>query len=157
MLKRPKVVLKMVPQYDIKRDKLALQRQKLVKIVVEKSGIKNKKEQETAMNIDLLEDIYEEIIPSKDPQDIQVSLEKVYKGAALKREYLNALIKETMAMQAVTPEELEALATNRVELLKEYLVDIKGIDTQRILTQPIQSIDEEEDKWVITKMEIDIN
>jgi len=157
MLKRPKVVLKIIPQYDIKQDKLALQRQKLVNIVVEKSGIKNKKEQETAMNINLLEDIYEELIPSKDPQDIEESLEKVYKGAALKREYLNALIKETINMQVVTQEELEALAIKRVELLKEYLVDMKGIDTQRILIQPIQSIDEEEDKWVRTKMEIDIN
>ena len=157
MLKRPKIALKIIPQYDEVLDAWILKQQKLVQLVMKKSGIKNKKEYQSAMNINLLEDIYAELNPKIKPQVIQKSLEKTYKGAELKREYLRALMKETTEMQVVSLEELQVLASKRAGLLKEYLVEIKGINSKKVVLGSVQNVEEGLEKWVRTKLEIAIN
>ncbi|WP_294962169.1 DUF748 domain-containing protein [Sulfurimonas sp.] len=156
MLKRPKISLNIVGQYDEIQDRFIIQQQKLVKIVMEKSGAKNKKEQQNAMNVDLLEDIYEELAPKKKVSDIKKVLGKTYKGELLDRAYQKALVDETRKMQDVTLLELKTLATNRAKLLKEYLVKQKGIADNRINLFTVQNVQEEKQSWVKSKLEIDI-
>ena len=156
MLKRPKISLNIVPQYDEVQDTWILKQQKLIAQVMKKSGVKNKKEQQNSMNIDLLEDIYEEMAPKKKVSDIEKALEKTYKGDALERAYQNALVKETTQMQVLLPQELQALASKRATLLKEYLVNLRGIDSYKIVIKDVQNVEEEKESWVRTKMEIEV-
>ncbi len=156
MIKRPKISLKITPQYDEEQDSWVLKREKLVLLIMKKSGIKNKKDHQNAMNIDLLEDIYEELAPNKKLELIEKELEKTYKGEALKRVYLDTLIKETTEMQVITPEELQTLADKRAGLLREYLVKTKGIDAKRVVLQVAQKAEQTVDKWVRIKLEVDI-
>ncbi|WP_373036290.1 DUF748 domain-containing protein [Sulfurimonas sp.] len=154
MIKRPRISLKIIPQYDEAQDAWALKQQKLIQAVMKKSGVKNKKEQQNSMNIDLLEDIYKELAPKKKVSDIEKALEKTYKGDALKRAYQNTLIKEITQMQVVVLQELEILASKRAELLKEYLVSLKNISANRIMIQSAQNVEKEKESWVRTKMEV---
>ncbi|WP_373004543.1 DUF748 domain-containing protein [Sulfurimonas sp.] len=156
MLKRPKISLSIVPQYDEVQDTWMLKQQKLIAAVMKRSGVKNKKEQQNSMNIDLLEDIYKEMAPKKKVSDIEKALKKTYKGDALERAYQNALIKENTQMQVVTPQELQALAKKRAELLKEYLVKLRGIDASKVIAKTPQNIEEQKESWVRTKMEIEV-
>ncbi|EDZ63363.1 conserved hypothetical protein [Sulfurimonas gotlandica GD1] len=156
MLKRPKISLNIVPQYDEVQDTWILKQQKLIVIVMKKSGVKNKKEQQNSMNIDLLENIYEEMAPKKKVSDIEKALKKTYKGDALERAYQNALIKETTQMQVVTPQELQDLANNRAELLKEYLVNQRGIDANKVSIKTAQIVEEQKESWVRTKMKVEV-
>ncbi len=156
MLKRPKISLKITPQYDDKQDLWVLKQKKLIAIVIKESGAKNKIEQENAMNIDLLEDIYEKMLPKKDVAAIEKSLEKKYKGKTLQRVYFNEVVKELTSIQSVTIKELQTLANKRVELITEYLVDTKGINTKRVVVLIGQNTEEVQEKWVRTKMEVEI-
>jgi uncharacterized protein involved in outer membrane biogenesis len=156
MIKRPKISLNIVPQYDEVQDSWILKQQKLIVMVMKKSGVKNKKEQQNSMNIDLLEDIYEEMAPKKKVSDIQKALEKTYKGDALERAYQNTLVKETTQMQVLLPQELQALASKRANLLKEYLVNLRAIEANKIIIKTVQNVEEEKESWVRTKMEIEV-
>jgi hypothetical protein len=156
MIKRPKISLKIVPQFDKLEDAIVLKREKLIALVIKKSGIKNKKEQKNAMTVDLLEDIYKELAPKKNPKLIKKALSKEYKDETLKIEYLKELVKETTSMLPILQKELESLAMRRATLLKEYLVDTKGISSQRVIFEKIQNTEETRKKWVNTKLEIGI-
>ncbi|MDA3908940.1 MAG: DUF748 domain-containing protein [Sulfurimonas sp.] len=156
MLKRPKISLNIVPQYDEVQDTWILKQQKLIVMVMKKSGIKNKKEQQNSMNIDLLEDIYEELAPKKKVSDIEKALKKTYKGDALERTYQSVLIKETTQMQVVTPQELQVLANKRAKQLKEYIVNQRGINVNKVSIKKAQNVQEQKESWVRTKMEIEV-
>lgn len=156
MLKRPKISLNITPQYDEVQDTWILKQQKLIAMVMKKSGAKNKKEQQNSMNIDLLEDIYEELAPKKKVSDIEKTLKKTYKGDALQRAYQNALIKETTQMQLLTPQEMQALTNKRAQHLKEYLVNQRGINTNKVSIKTALNIQEQKESWVKTKMEIEV-
>ncbi len=156
MIKRPKILLNIIGQYDEKEDAWVLKQQKLVAKIMKKSGLKNKKDYQTAMNIDLLKEIYKELAPKKKPETIETMLKKTYKDEALKIAYLKALVIECTQMQVVTLKELQALANKRAELLKEYLLVQKSVETQRVVLQEVQIVEDETDKWVRTKLEIDV-
>lgn len=156
MLKRPKISLNIIPQYDEVQDTWILKQQKLIARVMKKSGAKNKKEQQNSMNIDLLEDIYEELAPKKKVSDIEKALKKTYKGDALERAYQNALVKETTQMQVVALQEIQTLANKRAEQLKEYLVNQRGLKANKISIQKPQNVQEKKDNWVKTKMQVEV-
>jgi uncharacterized protein involved in outer membrane biogenesis len=154
MIKRPKISLKITPQYDEVQDAWILKQQKLIQALMKKSGIKNTKEQQNSMNINLLEETYKEIAPKKKLSDIKNSLAKTYKGDALNRAYLNTLIKETTQMQKLTLKELQNLAIKRAKLLKEYLVNLKNIPLNRVIIQEAQKVEKDKENWVKTKLEV---
>ncbi len=156
MLKRPKIFLKITPQYDEGQDAWMLKHKKLIAMIMKESGAKSKKEQDKAMNIDILEDIYEKMAPKKDVDDIEKALQIKYKGKVLKRAYMNAVLKEVTQMQVLKPQELSDLATLRVKLVVEYLVNTKGLDSKRIILQPVQKLEEVQENWVRTKLEVEI-
>ncbi|PHQ64660.1 MAG: hypothetical protein COB99_08505 [Sulfurimonas sp.] len=156
MVKRPKISLNIVPQYDEVQDSWILKQQKLIAMIIKKSGVKNKQKQQNSMNIDLLEDVYKELAPKKKVSDIQKVLKKTYKGDALERAYQNTLVKEMTQMQPLTQEELQDLASKRADIVKEYLVNLRGLNANRIVLKAVQNVEEEKESWVRTKMEIEV-
>ncbi|MCK9490705.1 MAG: DUF748 domain-containing protein [Sulfurimonas sp.] len=156
MLKRPKISLKITPQYDETQDAFLLKREKLLLALMKKSGAKSKKEQLNSLNIDLLEDLYEEIDPELKLKDIEKKLKESYSGDILKREYLITLLKLTTNNQEFTQQELDDLATQRGEVIREYLVDNRALSSSRLIVEKIQKADESKENWVKLKMNIEV-
>ena len=156
MTKRPKIGLSIAPIYDEEADKGALQGQKLAEMIVQKSGIKNKEDHENAMTADLLEDVYESFRNDDALSKIKDELKTKYKEDALKRAYLTALVAKCKEVQPVSKEELELLATNRATVLKAYLVDEKNIDQERIKVVKTDTVRAENEKWVRSKLKIEV-
>ena len=155
-IKRPKMKLNIVGAYNTKEDKAAIQKTKLVNLVVKLSGAKNEEEKINAMNIDLLEDIYEDNVGNDDKIDkIEEALEKKYDDdAKFERAYLLALVKECSEIQPVTAQELEVLAKERSNVVKAYLVNTKGVEVSRIKEAKIVEVSAEDTKLVRSKLEV---
>ena len=155
MIKRPKISLFVYPSYDKNRDKLALQKQKLVKLVISKSGDSDTNQLENIKSIDILEDIYEEFKDDDKLDSIKESLEEEYKDEELDRNYLMAVINECINIQVVDIKELERLAKKRAEVLKSYLIDEKMIPISSVIIGELETIDDD-GKWIKTKLEIKV-
>ena len=157
MIKRPKISLGLAGRYDDKLDTQALKLEKLISLVVKKSGIKNRDEHESAMTDDMLEDIYEDARDDDRLDKIKDELEKKeYKDEELERVYRQALIKEAIAIQVVTPEELIALGQSRAQMMKEYLATQRQIDITRINLLEVNNVEESSEKYVRIKLEVEV-
>jgi hypothetical protein len=141
LTKRPKMLLSLSGVYDITSDTKALQLEKLIALCIKKSGAKSQQEQQNAMNIDILKDIYEEIKDDDALDKIEDALKEKYKGDEFKREYLKALVAQNIALQTLTKEELEALAALRAQNIMTYLTKEHKLEAERILNTEIQAID----------------
>jgi uncharacterized protein involved in outer membrane biogenesis len=158
MIKRPKIDLAFTPAYDAEVDKQAMQLDKLIDIVVERSGIENKKDHKSAMTIDMLEDIYEDLRDDDALDKLQQKLQKEYPKEDEKydRAYLLALSQLDASLQVVTQEELEQLAQRRVDTLVHYLTTLKEIDAKRLLRLELEKISNSEDKLVKMPLQIKV-
>nr|WP_321267162.1 DUF748 domain-containing protein [uncultured Sulfurimonas sp.] len=154
LLKRPKITLKITPQYDNTQDGWILKQEKLILMVMKKSGIKNKAQQQNSMSIELLEDVYKNLASTKKLSEIRKKLSKTHKDEALEIAYQKELLRQTTQMQVVSQEELQALANQRASLLKEYLVDFKNIAIKRVVVQSAQNVQKDKENWVKTKLEV---
>ena len=155
MVKRPKISLNIGGTYDADNDKTSIQKAKLINLVAKLSGAKNEKERKSAMSIDLLEDIYEDTIGNDDKIEIiEDALDEKYDGDEYKRAYLQALVKECSAIQKVTLDEVKELAHQRSLMIKEYLVDIKGVEMSRVNELDISEASADENKLIKTKLEV---
>jgi uncharacterized protein involved in outer membrane biogenesis len=154
MIKRPKISLSIIPQYDEMGDKKELQKEKLIALLLKKSGIKNKEKHENIMTVDLLEDVYGDLKNTKEIKKIKKELRKQYKGDEFDRAYLNVLIEECIKIQPLGMNELKILAERRAKILKSYLVDKKTINPLRINLLKGVSVDDRAEKYVKTKLEI---
>ncbi|WP_297484202.1 DUF748 domain-containing protein, partial [Sulfurimonas sp.] len=123
MLKRPKLLLKVKGVYDKQSDKVALQKEKLIALVLQKSGLKNRDEHQSAMTLDMLEEIYLDNATKKE-------LEKLRTRAG--KEYRKELISACIAMMKVDKYALKNLAKLRVKNLVAYLNKEKNIPLNRI-------------------------
>jgi hypothetical protein len=156
MIKRPKISLAIGGRYDDVLDVKALKMEKLISLVVKKSGIKNRDQHESVMTDDMLEDIYKEMRDDDKIEKIEEALEKKYEDDAFEIAYHKALIRETVAIQDVTLKELVALAKNRAMIMKNYLILEKNIDASRVDLLEIKNVDESSDKIVKVKFEIEV-
>lgn len=156
MLKRPKISLSIGGRYDPIADRKELQVQKLITLVLEKSGIKNRDEHKSAMTIEVLEDIYEELRDDGKLQKIKETLEKKYidNEKEFQKVYLQRAIDKTVALQVVSKDELQNLAKQRANIIKNYLVTSKNISSSRVVIKNIQGTNDTEDKKVKIDMEI---
>jgi anion-transporting ArsA/GET3 family ATPase len=59
-------------------------------------------------------------------------------------------------MQVVTPQELQVLANKRAKQLKEYIVNQRGINVNKVSIKKAQNVQEQKESWVRTKMEIEV-
>jgi hypothetical protein len=156
LVKRPKMFLSLSGVYDVQSDKKALQLEKLIALAIKESGAKSKEEQQNAMNIDTLEDIYEDIKDDDRLDKIEDALEEKYEGDEFKREYLKALVAENIVLQAISKEELEALAALRRENISAYLTKEQKLDVQRVLKTEIKAIDMPENKSVRMNLAVEV-
>jgi len=133
MQKRPKIKLKVSGVYDRIADQEALKREKLIALVLQKSGDENREHSKNALNIDVLEAIYKDLYH----QDVAAFREAVYAAnegkRSLMRIYQNALITKLTAKQHVEPAELEALAAARAKSVSRYLVTSGSIPINRVI------------------------
>jgi len=156
MIKRPKISLSIGGRYDQEVDKLAIQKQKLALAAVKKAKEKNLKDHENIMSAELLQEVYADIKPDNKLQIIKEKLEKEYKDEALQNRYLVAITNECVAIQPVELSELQALANTRAKILKEYLVADKGIKVSRISILKTDVVEDSDEKWVKTKLEVEV-
>ena len=156
LTKRPKMKLSIAGSYNTQADKKALQKTKLANLVVKLSGAKNEEEKINAMNIDLLEDIYEDTVGNDDKiEKIEDALEKKHDDdEKFERAYLLALVKECSEIQAVAPEELLTLAQSRSTVIKSYLVETKNIDITRVSELEISETSVDEKQMIRSKLEV---
>jgi len=156
MTKRPKIKLALTPTYDELSDKRALQTGMLINLIVKQSGIKNAKEYESAMNIDILEDIYKDAKDDDVLDKLESKLEEEYKGDAFDRAYLSALAELCKDIQVVTKADLENLAQARQKALIAYLVQDRNIEDSRLIVNPLVVVNEAQDKLVKQKLSIEV-
>ena len=156
MIKRPKVSLGIAGRYDEHKDREALKLEKLITLVVKKSGLKNRDEHESAMTDDMLEDIYEEMRNDDRLEKVEDALKKKYKNEAFEVAYHKALIHETIAIQVVSDEELIALAKSRAAMMRNYLLMEKNIDISRVNLLEVKNVDESSEKSVKIKLQIEV-
>ena len=156
MLTKPKIQLVVAGTYDTISDKKAIQLKKLIALSMEKSGEKNIKDHQSVMNIDLLEDIYNEARDDDKIKKLKNKLSKEFKDEAYERAYYNELIDICIDIQVVTDEELMALAEQRANKIVVYLIEDRMVEAQRITKKAAilsQDIGEESVK---VNMEIEV-
>lgn len=134
LTKRPKIALNISGNYDKTLDTDALRYQKLVDLVVVKSGLKNREEHRSALTIELLEDIYEDLGgDEQELEKIEEQLDEKYERKVYKVEYLKVLVNKCSDLQVVTQEELETLAKTRMEMIHNYFLIEKQIAPDRVV------------------------
>jgi len=154
MIKRPKISLNISGRYDEINDKKELQKEKLIGLLLKKSGIKNKQTHKNIMTIKLLEGVYHDLKNDDKLEKIKLKLKKTNKDSDFKRAYLNSLIEECIKIQTVGLKELEMLASKRESIIKSYLVEKKSIKSSRVKTLKISAVEKVDDKYSKTKLEI---
>ncbi|MFA6196091.1 MAG: DUF748 domain-containing protein [Sulfurimonas sp.] len=155
LVKKPKVIITIGGRYDTQLDKRALQKEKHSNLVIKKSKIKNRENQVSTVNIDLLEEIYKEFTNDNKLSIIKNTLKKQYKGEELTRAYTSALFEECIKFQIVTEEEMKILAQKRAEAIQSYLVINRGADASRITIADIGEAQNDENR-VKTKLQVDV-
>ena len=156
MMKRPKIKLAFTPTYDELLDKRAIQSEMLITLIVKESGVKNRKEHESAMNIDILEDIYEDFKDDDTLDNLEEKLKKEYKGDEFDRAYLSALAELCKDIQVVTKVDLERLARARANAVIAYLIQDKSIEALRVIQKPMISVNEPDNKLIKQKLTIEV-
>ena len=156
MTKRPKIKLAFTPTYDELLDKRAIQTEMLISLIVKESGVKNRKEHESAMNIDMLEDIYEDFKDDDTLDKLEDRLEKEYKGDEFDRAYLSSLVELCKDIQVVTKVDLENLAKARQNVIFTYLVQEKNVEAPRVIVNTLVAVNEPQNKLVKQKLSIEV-
>ena len=156
MNKRPKILLEIDGTYDAVKDAEALKLQKLVTMVMKKSGDENIRNRKTALNINMLEDLYKSLKNDDKVKKLQEKLLQKYKGKEYKRAYQNGLIKLCKDLQKVTKAELQELAKKRAEMVVSYLVNDKAILAKRVVVGDIIQESTDDDKGVKLKLNIKV-
>lgn len=156
LLKRPKIALQIHGAYDEVRDMQALQQQKLLDLVVLKSDKKNIEDKKSALNVDILEDIYEEARDDDKLETIQKELRERYKGEAYRIEYLKALVRECASLQNVLEEELLALAAQRASKIRDFFINEKMLGSDKVLVLEGKKIVSQQNDLIKTQLAIDV-
>ena len=154
--KRQKLDLVVTGTYDNVADKKALQVEKLVDLVVKKSGITNEDEKKNALTIDMLEDTYDEYTKDDKLDVIKDKLKEEYTDKEqFKQKYLARLIDEDSMFMTVDDAELKALANSRAKMISDYLTINHQLDSKRVEFKEIKEVKMDE-KWIKTKLDINV-
>ena len=121
--KRPNIVLEVVPSYDKNKDLYALKKVLFDEIVSDE--LENVKQKEYKKEyIELLEELYEDFDQKVKPLKEQyVNDEKTY---------IDTLETYIISRQKVETSTLKQIALTRVENIKDYLVEVKKVNTKQI-------------------------
>jgi len=156
MKKRPKILLALTPVYDSVADKKALQLQKLIARVMQKSGDENIHNSKNALTIEMLEDIYSDMKDDDKAAKLKKELRKKYEDdEVFERAYQNALIELVQSTQDVSEAELVSLAKQRAMAIQNYLME-KGIVLTRIVLNDVKSVNAEAKEGVELPLSIEV-
>jgi len=157
MNKRQKISLDISGSYDIEHDKKALKFQKLVRVVMKKSGVENLDNNKTALNTEMLEEVYNDAKDDDKLDKIKEEFEKQYQGKEFDRMYQNRLIEICTDIQTIDKDALVQLAQQREKNIKAYLVNKKFIPAERIKLGDIQKVNENKAKFIKVNLNIEVN
>jgi len=155
MKKRPKLLLGVTGAYAKRSDKLALQKEKLIAIVLQKSGLKNKKEHQSAMTLKMLEEIYNDTKQNKTLEKLQLELAKKYKDEEFTLAYRKKLISLCTASMKVSKKELSNLGDTRAVNIINYLLTEKQIAPIRLKKSKAKDTNSN-DKFIKIELELDV-
>lgn len=139
LAKRPKLALNIYGGYDEVADTRALKGQKLVQEALKRNK-KLKIDSPQAMSVGLLEDIAEDMLERKERKELKEKLSAQYpEEAAFVRYYSAALIDKLIPLQTLAPQEIQALAQKRSQMIRDYLIKIPGLE-KRIAVHSNESV-----------------
>ena len=156
MLKKPKISLSITGSYDEVLDTKAMKTDKLIDLVMQKSGITNRENHKSAMSISLLEDIYEDMRDDDYLDELEERLEDEKSTVSFDRRYYNAVIAHCIEIQKVSKQELLMLAEKRADAMVIYLVQEKKLLSSRVEKLPEVSSSGESEKMVQVHMQIEV-
>jgi uncharacterized protein involved in outer membrane biogenesis len=153
LTKREKISLSISGGYSLEFDKKAIQKQKLIDLIVKESSAKNREEGINAMSVDLLEDIYDDIRDDNVAEEEKERLEKKYKDENIfEREYIKVLVKLCSESFEVKEQEVQELANKRAKAISDYLINIKKIDKTRVKIVEISEVEIINNDYIPTKL-----
>lgn len=150
LLKKPKLSLGVIGGYDALKDKKAIQAKKVTQEILKKSDNKN------IVTIRILENICSEFVGKDRPKALKEELEKKYKKEVFKDEYQKGLLAICTDAQSVSPDELKELANKRAKAIQEYLVQTKSIENSRVVLHEAKEVNDSDEKWVRTVLEMEV-
>jgi hypothetical protein len=150
---RSKLALNIYGGWDEVRDTHALKGRKLVQAALKKNK-ELKIDSPQAMSVELLEDMAKDGLERRELKALKSSLEERYiEEAAFIRHYSAALIERLIPLQPLTPQELQALARQRSEVIRNYLSKTPEFD-KRVVMKGVELIKETKGSDVSVRMEI---
>ncbi len=155
LIKRPKLKLVLHGSYNESYDSAALKEAKLLAqalvLATEEGELF-----EGDVRKETLERLYEEFIGEDPLEALEEKLAEAYKENedAFAKAYDTQMIHDLSAIQNVSAEELEALAVQRAEAIKNYLVESKNIEPSHIEVRETLRDDDSDGKWVKSKMDL---
>ncbi|WP_457745087.1 DUF748 domain-containing protein [Sulfurimonas sp.] len=155
MKKRPKLGLSVAGVYDKRSDKLALQKEKLIALVLKKSGLKNKKEHQSAMTVGMLEEIYNRSRKNDTLKELKIKLAKNYKGEEFTLTYRKKLIALCTSIMKVKKKELVNLGNKRAVNIINYLVSEKNIAQNRLEKDKVKDR-KSSNKFIKIELKLDV-
>jgi len=151
--KRPKLMLEVYGGWDANSDAYALKGAKLVQEALKRNK-ELKIDSSQAISIDLLEEMAEDSLDSKELKGIKNDLEDKYpEEAAFVRHYSEVLIDKLIALQPLSPQELQALAHKRSENIRTYLLKTDGM-ASRITVKGEEAVKSAKSGEIPARMEI---
>lgn len=151
--KRPKLSLNVYGGWDEVGDTYALKARKLVQAALKRNK-DLKIDSPQAMSVELLEDMAEEAIEKKERKALKASLEEQYpEEAAFVRHYSVALIDKLIPLQPLTPQELQALAQQRGEMIRNYLLKSPGLE-KRVIVKGVEAVKEIKGEEIPARLEV---
>ena len=133
MQKRQKISLKIDATYNKQEDMKLLKLQKLIAIVMKRSAHENNLKAKTALNSEILENIYRQSHKNDKLTKIKEKLHQEYKSKeAFQRVYQNRLIALCRDMQSIEKNELKHLAEERAQKIQSYLTHKRALAKERV-------------------------
>jgi hypothetical protein len=107
------------------------------------------------MTIEILENIYKKTLGEDKLSKLKLEFKKRYpKESIFKVEYEKELLKRSIQTKMVTTQELIDLANKRANELKNYLVESKNINTNRIIIDKVEALESQNDDFVQLPLKI---
>ena len=131
--KRSKIVLALIPTYDIDKDRYTLAQKQLIQKLLNQSEENNQQRSTNALALDLIKALYLQYYSEVSLKKIDISLKKKYKenenvyNIELRKKLFALLVEK----EKVTKRSLESLALQRAQMIQRYLIQ-KEISQQQI-------------------------
>ncbi len=155
LIKRPKLTLVLHGSYNETHDTTAIKEAKLLR-----QALALAKEEgelfEGDVRKETLETLYETLIGEEPLETLEEKLQEQYEENedAFNKAYDTQMVHDLSAVQQVSAEELDALAMQRAEAIRNYLVESKNIEPSRIEVRDTVRDESSEGKWIQSKMDL---